>query len=687
MRSLHFLARFSARQILPRVPPGSGPAAATLRRCHSTFRHGLGRTTPGRKYRAKGTVLTAAVNGVLGTAAFVKLSEKDNGGTEHTAEERMLQASREELAKTVDDDKEGPSRLVQKISIFVDVYIWEPLCTGARFCHLVVIFVPVILSVPAIWIGRRQPGHNNERSGTLWWYNFLVWSMEAAGPAFIKLGQWAASRTDIFPHELCNVLSKLHSNAPAHSLHATKKIVQAAFDGRPFEEIFEEFQEQPLGVGAIAQVYKAKLKRDLAVPGDIDVLDAPANIRDNVRRNVNTVLKSTPQRVPSSYVAVKVLHPGVERTVRRDLRIMWFFASALNLIPTIEWLSLPDEVMQFGAMMKLQLDLRIEAANLARFRKNFKSRSTAWFPFPYLEFTTREVLIEEFAQGIPLADFLENGGGVFQRDIAHEGLDAFLRMLLIDNFVHADLHPGNIMVRFYQTQQPNLHLRSPEKVHPMEQPDVTEEVLSRLRPYRKKKDKEAWEAELNKIDAQGFRPQLIFIDTGLVTELNAINRRNFLDLFRAVAEFDGYKAGHLMCERCRQPEAVIDKEVFALRMQHLVISVKSRTLALGNVKIGDILQQVLDMVRGHHVRLEGDFVNVVISILLLEGIGRSLDPDLDLLSRSLPILRQLGAQSGWSVGDYPMVFIWAGLEARRFMQASIEDVERCVKYDLLSPNV
>ncbi len=151
---------------------------------------------------------------------------------------------------------------------------------------------------------------------------------------------------------------------------------------------------------------------------------------------------------------------------------------------------------------------------------------------------------------------------------------------------------------------------------------------------------------MNKIDAEGFRPQLIFIDTGLVTELNTTNRRNFLDLFRAVAEFDGYKAGHLMCERCQQPEAVIDKEVFALKMQHLVLSVKSRTLALGNVKIGDILQQVLDMVRGHHVRLEGDFVNVVISILLLEGIGRSLDPDLDLLSRSLPILRQLGAQSG-----------------------------------------
>jgi aarF domain-containing kinase len=125
--------------------------------------------------------------GVLGTAAFITLSEKDNGGTEQTAEGRMLQASREELTKTVDEDKSGMSRLAQRVMIFLDVYLWEPLCTGVRFCHLVIIFVPVILSVPAIWIGRRQRDHDNERSGTLWWFNFLVWAMEAAGPAFIKV--------------------------------------------------------------------------------------------------------------------------------------------------------------------------------------------------------------------------------------------------------------------------------------------------------------------------------------------------------------------------------------------------------------------------------------------------------------------------------------------------------------------
>ncbi|KAL7787903.1 hypothetical protein V8C37DRAFT_389457 [Trichoderma ceciliae] len=646
------------------------------------------------KLRRRITLHASAGAAALGTGAFVQLLQTDNGGTDQTGERRMLEASRAEIRKSIDDDDRGMSRIVHKILLLWDFYIWEPICTGTRFLHLVVIFVPVILSIPAIWFGRRHPDQEGERSGTLWWYGFLVKSMEWAGPAFIKLGQWAASRTDIFPTAMCDTMSKLHSNAPAHSMAVTRKTVEAAFNGRKFEDIFDEFHETPLGVGAIAQVYKAKLKPDLAAPQDLEAISKePRPLSQNVKHHVRTVLKSSPKQVPSTYVAVKVLHPKVERIVRRDLRIMGFFATMLNAIPTIEWLSLPDEVTQFGQMMKLQLDLRIEAANLETFRKNFQDRTTASFPFPFSEFTTRNVLIEEFAQGIPLAVFMESGGGVFQHDIANEGLDAFLRMLLLDNFVHADLHPGNIMVRFYQSARPDLRLRrSPEKPPPSDgdQLDVTEQVLERLRPYRHLKDRSAWEAELSKIDAEGYRPQLIFIDTGLVTELNATNRDNFLALFRAVAEFDGYKAGHLMCERCRQPEAVIDKEVFALRMQHLILSVKSRTLALGNVKIGDILQEVLSMVRNHHVRLEGDFVNVVISILLLEGIGRSLNPDVDLLSSSLPILRQLSAQSGAEMakhGDFSMIMLWMGLETRRFLQASVDDVERCVKYDLLSPNV
>lgn len=574
----------------------------------------------------------------LSPAVFISIAnrdedidEEDENGIELTGEERMLHASRQELKSQVPKALQNSKKWRRRIYFWLDRYIVEPTLTAVRFLHLVIIFVPVILSVPAVWIGPRVKSRDNERVGTLWWYGFLVRSMERAGAAFIKLGQWAASRSDIFPHEMCAVMSSLHSNAPAHPLSVTKRIVERAFDGRPFDEIFEEFDERPLGVGAIAQVYKAKLKPDLAVPGDVDV-PRPLTFYEKARRNIDATLKSTPQRVPSSYVAVKVLHPKIERIVRRDLSIMAFFASVINVIPTMEWLSFPDEVKTFSHMMRLQLDLRIEAANLTIFRKYFANRTTAWFPYPYTEYTTRQVLVEEFATGIPLEAFLQNGGGVFQKEIADEGLDAFLHMVLIDNFIHADLHPGNIMVRFYKPEKIEFSTsrRGKQKEELENSIDVTEDVLKRLRPL--KGHPQEWSAQLQQIDQEGYRPQLIFIDTGLVTELNSVNRKNFLDLFKAVAEFDGYRAGQLMVERCRQPDAVIDKEVFALRMQHLVLAVKSRTFALGNIKIGDILNEVLRMVRAHHVRLEGDFVNVVLSILLLEGIGRSLDPELDLFA-------------------------------------------------------
>lgn len=99
----------------------------------------------------------------------------------------MLQASRAEIKKKVKEDSHGIRRVRDSIVVFLDMYIWEPVCTGLRFLHLVFIFVPVIVTVPALWIGTRDKKRDNERSGTLWWYWFLVKSMERAGPAFIKV--------------------------------------------------------------------------------------------------------------------------------------------------------------------------------------------------------------------------------------------------------------------------------------------------------------------------------------------------------------------------------------------------------------------------------------------------------------------------------------------------------------------
>lgn len=101
-----------------------------------------------------------------------------------------------------------------------------------------------------------------------------------------------------------------------------------------------------------------------------------------------------------------------------------------------------------------------------------------------------------------------------------------------------------------------------------------------------------------------------------------------------------------MVERCRTPELVIEPETFALKIQHIVLSVKSTTFTLKAIRISDILTEVLKSVQQSHVKMEGDFINTVLSILLLEGIGRQLDPELDLFKSALPILRQVGGRMG-----------------------------------------
>ena len=233
-------------------------------------------------------------------------------------------------------------------------------------------------------------------------------------------------------------------------------------------------------------------------------------------------------------------------------------------------------------------------------------------------------------------------------------------MLLLDNFVHSDLHPGNIMVKFTKPQSTTLLLRNAwnslftsaeQKTNggtstagSMVTDPTTETIVDELRAVRK--DSSTWRANLKKLHDEGYLPELVFIDAGLVTTLDETDRRNFLDLFRAIAEFDGYHAGELMVERCRTPELAIDKETFALKMQHIVLQVKRKTFSLGQIRISDILHSVLKAVREHHVKMEADFVNTVISVLLLEGIGRQLDPGLDLFKSALPILRQLGRQMG-----------------------------------------
>ncbi|KAG5644627.1 hypothetical protein DXG03_008105 [Asterophora parasitica] len=544
--------------------------------------------------------------------------------------------------------------IMARIRTFLRTNIWEPLLTAKRFIYLFTLFAPVILCSPMLLVGKPEKKYRGDRWGAVWWYELLVSKMEAAGPTFIKLAQWAASRADLFPTLFCERLGSLHSQGRPHSFEHTKEVIERVFQ-RPFDEVFEEFNQKPIGSGAIAQVYRATLKHDLIPPSYL----GPRRTRKKTPAAIApAILQDPPPSVPTASVAIKILHPNVCKMISRDLAIMNFFARIIDILPGMHWLSLPQEVEVFGAMMFQQLDLRHEAENLLAFEHNFAQRKVpVTFPRPLQVWSTKDILVEEYENALPLEAFLKNGGGPYDDQVATVGLDAFLNMLLLDNFVHSDLHPGNILIKFTRppsTQQllKNLyhslfttHADSEAAQAPSALPaydTASDQIVSRLRtliPFPA-----AWRAELTSLFEAGYVPEIVFIDAGLVTTLDATNRKNFLDLFRAVAEFDGYRTGQLMIERSRSPDLAIDTETFALKMQHLILTVKRKTFSLGQIKISDLLTEVLKAVRVHHVKMEGDFINTVISILLLEGIGRQLDPGLDLFASALPILRQLGGQ-------------------------------------------
>ena len=166
-----------------RCAPSVLRAIPRRQQCFSqwTRKHSL--KDPRQRFNKPRTLLLLAS---LSPAAFVQISQEETKDGQ-TAEAHMLEISREEIRKKIPDDVHGLRRFFQGIVFVLDQYVYEPIATSLRFCYLVIIFVPVIVTIPVIYFGRRRKDRDNERTGTLWWYRFLVASMERAGPAFIKV--------------------------------------------------------------------------------------------------------------------------------------------------------------------------------------------------------------------------------------------------------------------------------------------------------------------------------------------------------------------------------------------------------------------------------------------------------------------------------------------------------------------
>ncbi|OMJ28602.1 ABC1 family protein, partial [Smittium culicis] len=144
---------------------------------------------------------------------------------------------------------------------YYDQYVQEPIMTLVRFGRLVGYFAPIIITLPMILFGTRVQSKDNELSGAIWWYKLVCRQMSLAGPTFVKLSQWASTRTDIFPPQFCIEISKLQSDNKPHSFRFTKSVLESNLPGGNITQIFEWIDPVPMGVGSIAQVHKAKLNK------------------------------------------------------------------------------------------------------------------------------------------------------------------------------------------------------------------------------------------------------------------------------------------------------------------------------------------------------------------------------------------------------------------------------------------
>lgn len=428
---------------------------------------------------------------------------------------------------------------------------------------------------------ERNMNSGNWASNLSWRYT--LYSLQNLGPAFVKLGQWAATRRDLFPPHVCNRLSQLHDTVITHPFRYTHQALVDAF-GDDYEHrglVLRRGRNDEgtvIGSGSAAQVYKG------------------------------TMTHVTDSGSYEKTVAVKVLHPNTKQLVERDLALMQCTADLIDrLVPIqmVKMLSLPRAVKTFSDVLRQQTDLRIEGRNLITFRENFQCDDGTVrivFPRPEEGWVSERVLVEDFMDGaVSISAYLlddSEAGRKIRKKLAGPLLRAFLKMVFTDNFLHSDLHPGNVLVK------------------------ATKSSKNPLRTTY----------------------TLVFLDAGISTSLRPNDRKNLKDLFRAIVMNDGYKAGSLMVERARYercsslPEG---KHLFASGVAEIVDEFHDRKregLTLGAVRIGALLARVLDLCRTYGVEIDPQMSSVVVSMLVLEGLGRSLDPDLNLMKAAIPFL-------------------------------------------------
>jgi ubiquinone biosynthesis protein len=374
-------------------------------------------------------------------------------------------------------------------------------------------------------------------------------ALEELGPIFVKFGQAISTRRDLLPRDIADELAKLQDTVPPFPAAEAAAIIQQAFD-KPLDEVFGRFDAEPYAAASIAQVHTA------ALPNGKEVI-------------------------------VKILRPGVQAKIERDLDVLRMIAGlAARYWRHGRRLKPLEVVAEYERTIIDELDLMREAANAAQLKRNFADSDMLYVPEVYWDYCRPEVLVQERIYGIPISDMdALRAAGTNIRALAENGVDIFFTQVFRHNFFHADMHPGNIFV----------------------------------------------------IVTDPDRPKYAAVDFGIVGTLNPEDQRYLAQNFLAFFDRDYHRIARLHIDSGWVPEGTrIDQLETAVRTVCEPIFNKP----LAEISFAQVLMRLFRVAQKFNVEIQPQMMLLHKTLFNVEGLGRELYPQLDLWKTAHPVLKR-----------------------------------------------
>ena len=378
-------------------------------------------------------------------------------------------------------------------------------------------------------------------------------ALETLGPIFVKFGQILSTRRDLVPLDIADELARLQDRVPPFPSELAMAEVERSL-GQPLGELFQSFEKDPIASASIAQVHLARLHG-------------------------------------GTEVAVKVLRPGVERAIARDVALLETAAGLAE-----RWwrdgrrLKPREVVAEFARHLDDELDLLREAANASQLGRNFAGSPLLLVPAVYWDLCAQRVMVMERMHGTPVSQrkTLEERG-VDIPALARAGVEIFFTQAFRDGFFHADMHPGNILV------------------------------------------------------ADDGR--YVALDFGIMGTLTEVDKNYLAQNFIAFFNRDYKRVAQAHLDAGWVPAGTRADE-FETAIRAVCEPIFARPLK--EIYFGRLLLRLFQTSRRFNVEVQPQLVLLQKTLLNIEGLGRELDPDLDLWQTAKPLLeRWMREQVGW----------------------------------------